>query len=166
MNTVKTLGAKRSVARVLQAGVVLLGVVVAGLLLWEPWVEGVNAHATSFLQIYFDDAFLLYLYVGSVAFFVALYQAYKLLSYVGSGAPFSLAAVRAVRNIRRCALIGIAFLIGAEAYISIVQRTKEDDIAGGVMMGLALMSIATGVVIITRVIEKKLRRGAELRERH
>lgn len=49
---------------------------------------------------------------------------------------------------------------------SIIQRAKEDDIAGGVMMGLALMSIATGVVIITRVLEKKLRRGAELRGQH
>jgi hypothetical protein len=135
--------------------------VVASLLLWEPWLEGVNAHATSFLQIYFDDAFLLYLYVGSIAFFVALYQAYKLLGYVGSGALFSPIAVRAVRKIRYCALIGIAFLVGAEAYIGIVQRTKEDDIAGGVMMGFALIGIDTGAVIVTVFLEKKLRRGAE-----
>lgn len=158
MNTVKTLGVKRGLARVLQVGVVLLGVVVAGLLLWEPWVEGVNAHATSFLQIYFDDAFLLYLYVGSIAFFVALYQVYKLLGYAGRGALFSPAAVQAIRKIRICALIGIVFLVGAEAYIGIIQRTKEDDIAGGVMMGLVLIVIATGVVLVTTVLEKKLRR--------
>ena len=62
----------------LQVVVVLFGVGSLALLLWEPHLEGRNAHASLF-QIYFNDPFFAYAYTGSLAFFVALYQAFKLL---------------------------------------------------------------------------------------
>ncbi len=51
-------------------GVVFLGIGALGFLLWEPHLEGRNAHATTF-EIYFHDPFLAYVYVGSIPFFVA-----------------------------------------------------------------------------------------------
>jgi hypothetical protein len=48
-------------------------------MLWEPHVEGVNAHATLF-EKYFNP-FVVYAYVASIPFFVALYQAFKVLGY-------------------------------------------------------------------------------------
>ena len=72
----------------LQVVIVLIGIGSLALLLWEPHIEGRNAHATLF-QIYFNDPFLAYAYIASIAFFVALYQAFKLLGYVGSDEVFS-----------------------------------------------------------------------------
>jgi hypothetical protein len=68
---------KRGSTIFLQVVIVLLGVGVLALLLWEPHVEGVNAHATLF-EMYFNP-FIAYAYIGSIPFFVALYQAFKLL---------------------------------------------------------------------------------------
>ena len=66
---------KRSSTTFLQVVIVLVGIGTLALMLWEPHLEGRNVNATLF-QIYFNDPFLVYAYIGSIAFFVALYQAF------------------------------------------------------------------------------------------
>ena len=58
----------RAIARTLQVGVVLFGIAVLTFMLWEPHLEGRNAHATVF-QIYFNDPFLAFAYVASIPVF-------------------------------------------------------------------------------------------------
>lgn len=147
----------------LQVVIVALGMGALALLLWEPHVEGVNANATTLYEIYFDDPFLAYVYISSIAFFVALYQAFTLLGYIGRNEVFSQASVRALRTIKYCALTIIAFLVGAEAYINIVQRKVEEDIAGGVMMGLVLIFISAVIATAAGVFEKTLQSAVELK---
>ncbi|HEX5084561.1 MAG TPA: hypothetical protein VFY40_21170 [Blastocatellia bacterium] len=71
---------KRSPTIFLQIVIVFIGIGALALMLWAPRLEGRNAHATPF-EIYFKDPFLAYAYAASIAFFVALYQAFKLLGY-------------------------------------------------------------------------------------
>src|SRR6187549_2702382 len=97
----------------LQIVIVLMGIGALALLLWEPHLEGRNAHATLF-EIYFKDPFLAYAYIASIAFFVALYQAFKVLGYAGQNKVFSQAAVRSLRTIRFCALAIIGFVAVGE----------------------------------------------------
>ncbi|MDP3794880.1 MAG: DUF2975 domain-containing protein, partial [Candidatus Sungbacteria bacterium] len=73
---------KRSSTIFLQIVIVLIGIGVLALMLWEPHLEGRNVNAT-FFEIYFKDPFLAYVYLGSIPFFVGLYQAFKVLGYVG-----------------------------------------------------------------------------------
>ena len=145
----------------LQAVTVLIGIGSLALLLWEPHLEGRNAHATPF-QIYFNDPFLAYAYTASIAFFVALYQAFKLLGYVGRGEVFSKRSVKALRTIKICAMSLIGFLIGAEGYFFIVRRS-QDDIAGGVMMGLLLIFVSAVVATAAAVFERTLQSAVELK---
>src|SRR5580765_3112711 len=90
---------KRSSTAFLQSVIVLIGIGALTLLLWEPHLEGRNAHATLF-EIYFKDPFLAYAYIASIPFFVALYQAFKVLGYAGQNKVFSPAAVQALRTIK------------------------------------------------------------------
>ncbi|MES2469505.1 MAG: DUF2975 domain-containing protein [Verrucomicrobiota bacterium] len=71
-------------------------------MLWEPHIEGRNAHATTF-EIYFNDPFLAYAYVGSIPFFVALYRSFRLFGHVRQSGAFSQGSVDDLRVIRRCA---------------------------------------------------------------
>ena len=152
---------KRSSTAFLQVVIVLLGIGALALMLWEPHLEGRNAHATVF-QIYFEDPFLAYAYTASVAFFVALYQAFKLLGYAGKNEIFSQRSVKALRIIKYCAISLVGFLVGAEAYFFIVQRGK-DDIAGGVMMGVFLIFVSVVVATAAAVFEKILQSAVELK---
>lgn len=145
----------------LQVVIVLIAIGSLALLLWEPHIEGRNAHATLF-QIYFNDPFLAYAYTASIAFFVALYQAFELLGYVGRGKVFSQRSVKALRTIKYCAMSLVGFLVGAEAYFFTVMRGK-DDIAGGVMMGLLLIFVSVVVATAAAVFARILQRAVELK---
>lgn len=152
---------KRSSTIFLQIVIVIIGIGVLTLMLLEPHVEGRNKDATAF-QIYFKDPFLAYAYTGSVAFFVALYQAFKLLGYVARNEVFSQRSVKALRTIKYCALTLIAFLVGAEAYFCLVMRGK-DDIAGGVMMGLILIFVSAVIATAAAVFERTLQSAVEMK---
>src|SRR5437773_8419912 len=104
----------------LQVVIVLIGMGALALMLWEPHIEGRNAHATLF-QIYFNDPFLAYAYTASIAFFVALYQAFKLLGYIGRNEVFSQRPVKALRTIKYCAMALVA-LIGTPVVYLFIAR--------------------------------------------
>src|SRR6478672_12833291 len=107
---------KRSATVFLQIVIVLVGIGALALLIWEPQIEGVNAHATNF-EIYFKDPFLALVYAGSIPFFIALYQAFKVLGYAGQNKIFSPEAVKALRTIKYCAISIIGFVALGEVFI-------------------------------------------------
>ena len=131
----------------------LIGIGALALLLWEPHLEGRNAHATLF-EIYFKDPFLAYAYVGSIVFFVALYQAFKVLGYAGQNKVFSQAAVKSLRTIKFCAIAIIGFVAVGEIFIML---HKSDDRAGGVFMGILItfgsIVVATAAAMFERVLQ-------------
>jgi hypothetical protein len=152
---------KRSSTIFLQVVIVLIGIGALAFMLWEPHLEGRNVHATVF-EIYFKDPFLAYAYTGSIAFFAALYQAFKLLGHIGRNEVFSQRSVRALRIIKYCAMTLVAFIVGAEGYFFIVQRGK-DDIAGGVMMGLFLIFVSAIVATAAAVFERLLQSALDMK---
>lgn len=125
----------------LQAVVVLIGIGALAFMLWEPHIEGRNINATLF-QIYFQDPFLAYAYIASIPFFVALYQALKVLGYAGQNKVFSPEVVKAMRTIKYCAILIIAFAAVGEIFI---MMNTSDDRAGGVVIGVL---ITFGSIII------------------
>lgn len=152
---------KRNSTIFLQIVIVLIGIVALVVMLWEPHIEGRNVDATLF-EIYFNDPFLAYAYIGSIPFFVALSQAFKLLGYIRRNEVFSQASVKALRTIKYCAMSLVAFIIGAEAYFFIVQRGK-DDIAGGVVIGLVLIFISAVIATAAAVFERLLQNAVHIK---
>jgi hypothetical protein len=146
--------AKPSYTVFLQVVIVLIGFCALALMLWEPHLEGRNAHAT-LVEIYFKDPFLAYAYVASLAFFTTLYQAFRLLGYIGQERAPSPNSVRALRAIKYCAGVLIAMIGAAVAYLFIAVRGK-DDIAGGVAIGLGMILISIVIAIAASVFEKHL----------
>jgi hypothetical protein len=144
---------KRSSTIFLQVVIVLLGIGALVLLLWEPRIEGVNAHATNF-KMYFDP-FIVLVYIGSIPFFAALYQAFKVLGYAGKNKIFSQAAVNALRTIKYCAITIIGFVVVEEIFIML--NHGSDDPAGGVFMGILItfgsVVIATASAVFERVLQ-------------
>jgi len=156
------LNIKRVSTGFLQIAVVLLGIGALALLLIEPSFEGRNVGATVF-QVYFQDPFLAYVYLASIAFFIALFQAFRLLGYIAQNNVFSKQSMKALRIIKYCALSLIVFIAGAEAYFFLIQRGKEDDIAGGVAMGLFLLFASIIVATATAVFERLLQNVVDLK---
>ena len=145
---------KKSSVIFFQALIILIGIGALVFMLWEPHIEGRNANAT-FFQIYFNDPFLAFAYTASIAFFVALYQAFKLIGYIGQDKTFSPDSLKSIQTIKYCAMILLAFIVGGEAYLFIVR--PGDDIAGGVFIGLLMIVVFGVVVIVSGKFERILR---------
>lgn len=140
----------------LQVVIVLIGIGAFALMLWEPQIEGRNAHATLY-EIYFKDPFLAYAYIASIPFFIVLYQAFKVLGYTGQNKVFSQAVVKALRAIKYCSVVIIGFVLVGEIFIMIGD---SDDRAGGVFMGILItfgsIVIATAAAVFERIVQNAL----------
>jgi hypothetical protein len=152
---------KSSSALFLQVVIVLVGIGVLGLMLWEPHIEGRNAHATIF-EIYFKDPFLAYVYMGSIPFFVALHRAFGLFGHARRNGTFSLVTLHALRSIKRCAMAIIGFVAGGVVFI-LIFGDPDDRPAGVFMSGLVTLAatlIATAAALFGRYLHRALR-GAD-----
>ena len=144
---------KSSFALFCQAALVVIGIGVFAFLLWEPHVEGRNAHATVF-QIYCQDPFLAYVYIGSTPFFVALYRAWRLFGHARQAGGFSLGTLTALHAIRRCALAIVGFVAGG--VVIILLFGDPEDRPAGIFMSLLVALPACAVALATTRFARRL----------
>lgn len=147
----KAPGMKSSTALFIQVVIVIIGIVTLGWMLWEPHLEGRNVHATTF-EIYFNDPFLAYAYLGSLPFFMALQRAFNLFGRVRQTGKFSPATLDALRAIKRCAIAILGFVAGGVVFI-LLCGDGEDRPAGIFMcflVALAATVIASSAALWAR----------------
>jgi hypothetical protein len=143
---------KKSSTIFLQAVIVLIGIGALAFILWEPHVEGANAHATLF-QMYFNS-FVIYAVIGSTPFFAALYHAFKVLGYVRQNKAFSQATVNSLRLIKYCALALVGFV--AVSVIFMIGGDREDRPAGlfmRILVTFPSIIVATVAAISERILQ-------------
>lgn len=154
---------RKAAATFLQAILVLLGLGVLVFLLWEPHLEGRNAHATAF-EVYFKDPFLAYVYLASILFFTGLYQTIKLLGYAGRNRIFSQEAVSALRAIKHCALGMVAFVAVSALFIPL-GAPADDDRPQGIVMRLVVafvsITVAAAAAKFQRIVQQALGKSSE-----
>ncbi len=147
----------------LQAAVAFMGLGALALMLWVPPHEGRNADA-ALSAVYFKDPFLAYVYLGSLPFFYALFQAFKVLGYIGRNEAFSPNTVKALRTIRRCALATAGLAAGAVISIRVTAGPAEDP-AGFVMPGVfavfASLAAASAATVLENIVGSGLEKRSE-----
>ena len=122
-------------------------------LIWFPQLEG-RAVNLDLISIY-ADPLIIYAYIGSIPFFVGLYQAFKLLGYVDVNKVFSQSSVNAVKNIKNCAITFSGFIVLGILYIRLFAN--GDDPAGPTALGIvttfAAIVIATAAALFERLLQ-------------
>jgi hypothetical protein len=144
----------------LQAVIVLIAVVALVLMIRLPLTEGRAANLDLF-SIY-ADPFILYGYVASIAFFIALYKAFKLLGYVGQNRIFSSNSVNTLRSIKYCAIALSILIIAAAGYIKI-SHNKNDDPAGFIAMCIIITFVCIVVATVAAIFEKVLQNAIDIK---
>ncbi|MDO8582030.1 MAG: DUF2975 domain-containing protein [bacterium] len=137
----------------LQIVIVAIGIVALAIMIRFPLTEG-RAVNLNLFHIY-ADPFILYGYAVSIAFFVALYQAFRLLGYIGQNKVFSLNSVRALRTIKYCAIIVSASIVMAVLFIMTSHNT-DDDPAGFIAMGIVTTFISIVIATVAAMFERIL----------
>ncbi len=151
---------KRTSTIFLQAVIVLIGIVALTILIRFPLTEG-RAANLDLLSIY-ADPLILYGYAASIAFFVALYKAFKLLGYIGQNRVFSSDSVGALKSIKYCAIVLGVLIVAAGLYIRIFH-SKEDDPAGFIAMCIVATFASIVVATAAAVFEKILQNAIDMK---
>ena len=113
----------------------LIAIVALTWLIWFPQLEG-RAANLDLISIY-KDPLIIYTFIGSIPFFVGLYQGFKLLGYIDSDKVFSQLSVNAVGKIKYCAIAFSGFIMLGILYIRLF--VQGDDPAG--VTGLSIVTI-------------------------
>ena len=151
---------KRVSVRFLQAVVVLIGIVALVILIRLPLTEG-RAKNLDLVSIY-ADPFILYGYASSIAFFVALYKAFKLLGYIGENKVFSSNSVATLKSIKYCAIVLSVLIVAAGLYIRI-SHNKEDDPAGFLAICIVTTFVSIVVATAAAIFEKILQNAIDMK---
>ena len=137
---------------------VVILLIAIGTLIWMIWFPQLEGRATNLdlISIY-KDPLIIYGYIASIPFFVALYYAFKFLGYVDSNKVFSQLAVKAVRIIKYCALVIPVFIVLGDVFL--ILNASGDDVAGPVALGIYTM-FASIVIASTAAIFERLLQDA------
>lgn len=144
----------------LQVVIVLIAVAALLFLVRAPLTEG-RAKNLDLPAIYLDPL-ILFGYVSSIAFFVALYKTFILLGYIKQNEMFSAKPVKALRSIRQCAIILGILIVLAATYIRLFHA-KEDDPAGVLALSIIAVFITVVVATAAAVFEHILKTGTAIK---
>ena len=139
---------KKGSTMFLRAAALFFGVVVLGLCVFALPAGIRSAHAGAYRPILWG------MYVPALPFFVAIYQALKLLKYIDRNRAFSEASVRALKSITYCAFaISGLYAIGLPY---IYQVGAQDDAPGVVLLGFVFTFAPLVIGVFAAVLRKLL----------
>ena len=144
----------------LQAVIVLIGIVALVIMIRLPLTEG-RANNLDMFSIY-SDPFILYGYAASIAFFVALYKAFKLFGYIGQNKVFSSDSVKTLKSIKYCAIVLSILIVLAGLYIRLFHN-KEDDPAGFLAICIVTTFVSIVVATAAAIFEKLLQKAIDMK---
>lgn len=101
------------------------------------------------------------LYLTAIPFFIALWQALKLLSYIDKNKAFSELSVKTLRNIKYCA-IAISGLYSANVPL-LYPIADADDAPGLIIIGAAIACAPVVIAVFAAVLERLLQSAIDLK---
>lgn len=144
----------------LRAVIVFISIATLAVLIWLPLTEGRAANLNLF-GIY-SDPFILYGYAASIAFFVALYKAFRLLGYIEQNKVFSSNSVGALKSIKYCAMVLGILIVMAGVYIKIFHN-KDDDPAGFLALCIVTAFVSAVIATAAAIFEKILQNAVDMK---
>lgn len=145
----------------LKIAVILIGIPVLALCIFL--VPEVGSYAA---ELYPDMAYIKYLifidlYAAAIPFYIALYQAFKLLSYIDKNKAFSTISVKALKNIKYCAItISILYVVGMPLLYLIAEK---DDAPGIILIGLVIIFASMVIAVFAAVLQKLLKEAIDIK---
>jgi hypothetical protein len=109
---------------------------------------------------YMKSLVLINMYAAAIPFYFALYQAFKLLSYIDKNQAFSELSVKALKNIKCCAItISGLYVLGLPLFHFIAK--KVDPPIG--LMGLIIISASLVIAVFAAILQRLLQEAINIK---
>lgn len=145
----------------LKAALILIGLPVLALCIFV-----VPEIANYIVELYPDDAYLKYLiyvdlYAAALPFYFALYQAFRLLSYIDKNQAFSELSVQALKKIKYCAIAysGL-YVLGLPLFYLIAEK---DDAPGVILIGMVMIFASMVIAVFAAVLQRLLKEAIDIK---
>lgn len=145
----------------LKIAVILIGIPILALCIFlVPEIANFSA------ALYPDFSLMKYfvyldLYAAAIPFYIALYQAFKLLSYIDKNKAFSELSVRALKIIKYCAItISIIYVIGMPLFYLIAEG---DDAPGIILIGMVTIFASMVIAVFAAVLQRLLQEAIHIK---
>lgn len=145
----------------LKTAVILIGIPVLAICIFlVPKIA--NLAAVLFpVAVYIKYLVLIDLYATAIPFYFALYQAFKLLSYIDKNNAFSELSVKALENIKYCAIaFSSLYVVGMPIYYLMAE---VDDAPGIILIGLVMIFVSLVVAVFAAVLQKLLKEAIDIK---
>lgn len=152
---------KRGTTLFLKAAVILIGIPVLALCIFL-----VPEIASFAVDLYPEMTYLKYLvfidlYASAIPFYIALYQAFRLLCYIDMNKAFSELSVKALKNIKNCAIaISIVYVAGMPLFYLLAER---DDAPGIILIGLIVIFASIVIAVFAAVLQMLLKEAIDIK---
>ncbi len=113
-----------------------------------------------------DYAHILYpivigMYVSAIPFFIALFQAFKLLSYIDKNQAFSELSVKALKRIKYCAMTISGLYVIILPFVYIVAEL--DDAPGLIIIGMVPIFASMVIAVFAAVLQRLLQEAIDIK---
>ncbi len=152
---------KRVTTLFLKIAVILMGISVIAIYIFL--VPDIADYAA---ELYPDIAsmkilVLIHMYVSAIPFYCALYQAFKLLSYIDKKQAFSDLSVKALKTIKNCAIaISVLYIAGLPLFYLVGDK---DDAPGIIVIGLVIVFASMVIAFFTAVLQMLLKEAIDIK---
>lgn len=151
----------------LQVVIVAFGLITFTCLIIFPLREG-RAEGLNLFQIYLEP-FILYTYISSSIFFIALFNSYKLIGNIKQNQVLTTNSLLYIKRIKKSAYLLSILIIIAGIYVTITHH-KDDDPVGFIVLCFIMVIISLSVASITKIIEEifnevRMERGEDTHEK-
>ena len=113
-----------------------------------------------------DYAYILYpiligMYVSAIPFYIALYKAFRLLSYIDKNKAFSQISVTALKTIKYCAITISTLYVVMMPFVYLVA--EKDDAPGGIIIGMVPIFASMVIAVFAAVLQKLLKNAIDIK---
>lgn len=145
----------------LKIALFLIGAPVLALCLFGLPLLAKNLAESGSESVYYFYGMLIVMYGSAIPFFVALYQAFKLLSYIDRNEAFSGLSVQSLKTIKKCAIvISLAYIAGMPLFY---MMAEIEDAPGIVVIGMIFIFGSMVIAVFAAVLHKLLKHAIEIK---
>lgn len=150
---------KRGSTHFLRGAVILIGIPVLVLGIWGLFWLPKNPVSPDYDHLLYP--ILIGMYVSTIPFYIALYQAFKLLSYIDKNEAFSQISVIALKKIKVCAMVISGLYVLIMPFVFGVADL--DDAPGLVIVGMVPIFASMVIGVFAAVLQRLLQEAIDIK---
>ncbi|WP_336764690.1 DUF2975 domain-containing protein [Paenibacillus sp. USHLN196] len=150
---------KRGTTIFLKLAVFLIGAPILALCIFGiPWLANNPVNPNYAGALY---PIVIMMYVSVIPFIVALYQAFRLLSYIDKNEAFSLMSVKSLKTIKYCAIVISGIYVVMLPFVYVVA--EKDDAPGLILMGMVPIFASLVIAVFSAVLQRLLQEAIDIK---